>query len=247
METALSMMRLVERRERLFSAWRSQTLGRLRGLSDTTVAPTVRSLSSTLTSLSQPDAVRLVERTGAVGPLEAIASAVTAYRKAALDPYWQQFQAALEVERSILGRAFLRGGPAEAVRAAGHGLRYDGTGICVGGSAPVRTPLHGRQVVLTPSMFCRTVFVLPEDGRLLVVYPIGEHARPAALRDADPPVDGPLGNLLGHTRATILRDLGQAQTTTEVARRWGISVATASRHLTILRHAPAHHQPAPGQ
>jgi DNA-binding transcriptional ArsR family regulator len=55
-------------------------------------------------------------------------------------------------------------------------------------------------------------------------------------KDAAPAPEG-LARLLGATRATVLADLAAPRSTSEVAERLQISPATASHHLTALRHA----------
>ncbi|WP_225801542.1 helix-turn-helix domain-containing protein, partial [Streptomyces sp. NK15101] len=74
---------------------------------------------------------------------------------------------------------------------------------------------------------------------------------PAGAADGE----GALVGVLGRTRAELLRDLTAPRTTTELARRLGVSNATASAHAAALRAAglltttrtgrSVHHAPTP--
>ncbi|MGC9544412.1 ArsR/SmtB family transcription factor [Streptomyces sp. UG1] len=46
-----------------------------------------------------------------------------------------------------------------------------------------------------------------------------------------------LARLLGHTRAAVLQALGGDCTTSELARRAGVSISSASEHAAVLRGA----------
>jgi DNA-binding transcriptional ArsR family regulator len=69
----------------------------------------------------------------------------------------------------------------------------------------------------------------------VLVYPV-EHATPRVPASAAP--GGPyLGRLVGHTRSAVLRAIGHGCTTSELARRAGVSLASASQHACVLREA----------
>ncbi|GAA3104618.1 ArsR/SmtB family transcription factor [Kribbella aluminosa] len=55
--------------------------------------------------------------------------------------------------------------------------------------------------------------------------------------DEDPSTTDALADLLGRTRAAVLRSLTHSATTTQLARRVGISLASTSDHTRILRAA----------
>ncbi|GGT73558.1 winged helix-turn-helix domain-containing protein [Streptomyces atratus] len=106
--------------------------------------------------------------------------------------------------------------------------------------------LSGRGLLLIPSVFGAVYPALDEtaEPQPWLTYPVG-------LRDTDlylPPIDtaqtlSPLPDsltaLLGHTRAVVLWTIAHHPgcTTTEIARRAGISLASASQHATVLRTA----------
>lgn len=94
--------------------------------------------------------------------------------------------------------------------------------------------LDGRGLLLQPSFFCRGTPVVYRDPVLppVLVYPVTHPGAPAV---AEP---GPwLGRLVGHTRSTVLRSIGNGCTTSELARRTGVSLASASQHASVLREA----------
>jgi DNA-binding transcriptional ArsR family regulator len=93
----------------------------------------------------------------------------------------------------------------------------------------------GEGLLLLPSPLagpCPRVLVEP-DRPVLLVYPA------AMPRDAAAPGVDPLGRLLGATRAALLRRLGETgrHTTTALAGAVGVSISTASEHMTALRAA----------
>ena len=92
--------------------------------------------------------------------------------------------------------------------------------------------LNGRGLQLYPSSLTAECLVLDApDQRPVLVYPC-----------ADLPTDDlaevdALADLLGRTRATVLRALTHSATTTQLSRRTGISLASASDHARVLRNA----------
>jgi DNA-binding transcriptional ArsR family regulator len=69
------------------------------------------------------------------------------------------------------------------------------------------------------------------DRRPVLVYPCSD------LPVDDLPDTDTLADLLGRTRAAVLRSLTASASTTQLARRVGISLASTSDHTRILRNA----------
>jgi DNA-binding transcriptional ArsR family regulator len=92
----------------------------------------------------------------------------------------------------------------------------------------------GRGVTLLPSAFWtgRPMVGTHPDGSMLLVYPA---LTPVPLVDAEP--GDALSALVGRTRAAILEFLVEQRTTSELARKLGISTASASAHAKTLRAA----------
>ncbi|MGW2591515.1 ArsR/SmtB family transcription factor [Streptomyces sp. NPDC001515] len=171
---------------------------------------------------------------GRTEPLGRLIGALRAYHRAAVEPYWPHIQASIEADRTVRGRALLDGGPEELLASLPPVIRWRAP--VLEADYPVDRELHldGRGLLLQPSFFCRGTPVVYRDPLLppVLVYPVTHAAAPAF---AEP---GPwLGRLLGSTRSTVLRVIGDGCTTSELARRAGVSLASASQHACVLREA----------
>ncbi|HYQ62000.1 ArsR/SmtB family transcription factor [Actinophytocola sp.] len=95
--------------------------------------------------------------------------------------------------------------------------------------------LGGRGLRLVPSYFCRRtpVSLANPDLPPVLVYPIAQEFAWLPVAGAG----GSLDDLIGATRGSVLRTVGPGTTTTQIARRIGISLASASRHTATLRNA----------
>jgi DNA-binding transcriptional ArsR family regulator len=92
--------------------------------------------------------------------------------------------------------------------------------------------LHGQGIRLAPTYFLTRPSVLDRpDGRFEVYYPARSDLEGLSHAGC------PLQLLLGRTRAAVLKTVGAGATTSQIALRLGISVASASEHATILRNA----------
>jgi DNA-binding transcriptional ArsR family regulator len=92
--------------------------------------------------------------------------------------------------------------------------------------------LAGRGLLLYPSSLTAECLVLDDAGRRpVLVYPCAD------LPSADDVDVDALAELLGRTRATVLRSLTASASTTQLSRRTGISLASASEHARVLRNA----------
>lgn len=171
---------------------------------------------------------------GRAEPLGRLIGALRAYHRAAVEPYWPHIQASVEADRALRGRALLDGGADELLASLPPVIRWRAP--VLEADYPVDRELHldGRGLLLQPSFFCRGTPVVYRDPSLppVLVYPVTHAAAPSF---AEP---GPwLGRLLGNTRSTVLRVIGDGCTTSELARRAGVSLASASQHACVLREA----------
>jgi DNA-binding transcriptional ArsR family regulator len=175
---------------------------------------------------------------------------VRAYYGSALGPYWDGVRSHLEVDKAIRGRVMADGGVHGLLATLHPNIRWRPPVMeLVRPAAPGSRPdvdrdvhLDGRSLILVPSVFCSHPMLcystadetLPE----LLIYP--------ALREIDDAL-GLWGNgssgrlalqaLLGRTRALALEATIDPCTTGELARRTGVSAATASHHASVLRRA----------
>ncbi|MFC8537297.1 transcriptional regulator [Streptomyces sp. NPDC057249] len=215
----------------------SDPLGLDAGMEAVRATPPDR-LRAEIALLGDPGARRAARlgplREGAAEPLARLVGALRDYHRAAVEPYWPHIRSAVEADRAIRGRALLDGGAEELLATLPPVIRWRAP--VLEADYPVDRDLHldGRGLLLQPSYFCRGTPVVLRDPLLppVLVYPV---AHPAAPAFADP---GPsLGRLLGQTRSTVLRAIGNGCTTSELARRAGVSLASASQHACVLREA----------
>ncbi|KOV18783.1 regulator [Streptomyces sp. XY413] len=97
--------------------------------------------------------------------------------------------------------------------------------------------LGGRGLILRPTFHWRSGPLIQDlpDRPVAFAYPASRTLPP--LPDGDHALDEHLSRILGRTRLALLRSLDEARTTTGLARRIGVSTATASAHASALRAA----------
>ncbi|MFI8964886.1 ArsR/SmtB family transcription factor [Streptomyces sp. NPDC053493] len=182
-----------------------------------------------------PSALRALAD-GGTEPLGRLLAALRSYHRAAVEPYWSHIQARVEADRAMRGRALLDGGADELLASLPPMLRWRSP--VLEADYPVDRDVHldGRGLLLQPSYFCRGTPVVLRDPGLppVLVYPI-THCEAPTVR---PPGGLPsLAKLVGHTRSAVLSAIGEGGTTSELARRAGVSLASASQHAGVLREA----------
>ncbi|MFK4222585.1 ArsR/SmtB family transcription factor [Streptomyces sp. NPDC019890] len=164
-----------------------------------------------------------------------LAGALRSYHRAAIEPYWPHIQARVEADRAVRGRALLDGGAGELLASLPPVLRWRPP--VLEADYPVDRELHlnGRGLLLQPSFFCRGTPVVYRDTTLppVLVYPAAHSNAPAFCESGGPS----LGKLVGHTRSAVLQAIRYGCTTSELARRAGVSLASASQHAAVLREA----------
>jgi hypothetical protein len=171
-----------------------------------------------------------------------LATAVRRYHRIAVAPYWSRIQAAVDAERAARARLMSERG-FEGMMASLHpDLRWRPPVLEVHGFTVTRDiHLDGRGLRLIPSVFCWQQPTLLRDPELppVLVYPVEHRLGLPGTTGTGPgrPPNKPLAALLGPTRAAVLAAVDAGCTTTELARRVGISLAAASQHASVLRDA----------
>ncbi|MFE5808717.1 MULTISPECIES: helix-turn-helix domain-containing protein [unclassified Streptomyces] len=167
-----------------------------------------------------------------------------AYHRAAVEPYWTHIQAQIEAERAARGRALLDGGADELLASLPPMLRWRAPVLECDYPVDRDVRLRGRGLLLQPSFFCRRTAVTLHDPELppVLVYPAAAQLASApaggeAARPVEEQRQRTLGKLVGHTRSVVLRAIGDGATTSELARRAGVSLASASQHACVMREA----------
>ncbi|HCA84022.1 MAG TPA: ArsR family transcriptional regulator [Streptomyces sp.] len=178
---------------------------------------------------------------GGAAPLGRLIGVLRDYHRAAVAPYWPHIRAQIEADRAARGRALLDGGADRLLSSLPRTTRWRPP--VLEADYPVDRDLHlgGRGLLLLPSFFCRGTPVTFHDPELtpVLVYPV-QHTPESA--PAGPPRPcaadvSSLGKLVGHTRSAVLRTISTGCTTGELARRVGVSAASASQHASVLREA----------
>ena len=112
-------------------------------------------------------------------------------------------------------------------------MRWTGSHLLIGSAYRETFDLAGEELVLCPSALgwprVATQCCDPHDA--VLVYPAG------CLGAARRPRTTGLPELVGPSRAAILRDLDVARSTSELSARRELSPATVSYHLRVLLHA----------
>ncbi|WP_433549523.1 ArsR/SmtB family transcription factor [Streptomyces sp. CA-294286] len=262
-ETVLSFHRLRDRRGgRVYGQWRSEARTRLasggrsggrrmlasvvppRGYFPDFLTPAegVQGWEEGVAAVRATPEERVAEEVGLVKgetkeppALGALVDALGDHHRAAVAPYWPHLRARIEADRAARGRALLDGGTDALLASLPPGLRWRPPVLEADYPAEREVHLGGRGLRLQPSFFCQGAPVMLYDQKLppVLVYPV-EHAAPRTPAASSAPY---LGRLVGHTRSAVLRAIEHGCTTSELARRAGVSLASASQHACVLREA----------
>ncbi|WP_255945820.1 ArsR/SmtB family transcription factor [Streptomyces odontomachi] len=181
-----------------------------------------------------------------LGPLaEGEAPAVTLlqetlrqYHQLVLAPYWERIRTLVDVERMTLARVMVTRGVDGLLGSLWPLLRWRRPVLEMDYPHERDVYLAGRGLLLVPSVFCwHSPVTFCDSGlRPVLVYPVGKEPGWQEEPGCDNALHG-LRRLLGATRAAVLRAAEDGCTTTELARRAGVSPSTASQHATVLREA----------
>jgi DNA-binding transcriptional ArsR family regulator len=172
------------------------------------------------------------------------------YYRQAVEPYWRRIRSHLEAEQARRGRVMADGG-IESLLAGLHPriqwraplLEVRGERLRDAGQAhPLQ--LRGRPLVCVPSVFSTDgprILIGRRDATVpaVLVYPALRSMVDASSLWTEPamPSSSALARLLGRTQASALATIADTCTTTELALRLGIALATASHHASVLRGA----------
>lgn len=177
---------------------------------------------------------------GEAHTMRRLGAAMHRYHQRVLSRPWNRIRAVVEAERASRVRDLLDGGVERLLSNIHPLVRWDPPVLRV--DYPVRQVVHlnGRGLLLIPSYFCwrRPVALRDEKLNPVLVYPANRGLQPLT-EDPTVPKGAALGRLLGRTRAAVLEEIAASSGTTggEIARRLGMSAASASEHTGILREA----------
>ena len=168
--------------------------------------------------------------------LARIAEEVRRYWEIALAPHWPRIRTLLDAELHRQARRLAEGGAELLLNELHQQVRWNEPTLSINQrhcTAPDVADGHG--LVLVPSCFAwPSVLSVPTGTSPQLAYP----ARGAATLWERTPTDGtPLHAVLGRNRARLLVEMCAPVSTTELAKRTGISPSAVSQHLAILRAA----------
>ncbi|GAA3937161.1 winged helix-turn-helix domain-containing protein [Actinomadura viridis] len=167
--------------------------------------------------------------------IEGVGHALRSYHDAVLRPEWSFVEAHIEADRARRMRAFAEGGVEGLLGSYSPLLRWNPPILEADYPVDRELMLEGRGLLLLPSYFCCRAPVTLVDPELapVLVYPVA--------RDIQDGLSGPGGEslaaLVGRNRAAIMKAIGDGCSTTELSRRAGTSIASASQHTAVLREA----------
>ncbi|MGW5354570.1 ArsR/SmtB family transcription factor [Streptomyces sp. NPDC004031] len=176
--------------------------------------------------------------------VEGLAAAVRSYHRVAVAPYWRRISVALAADRAARTRQLGEGGIERVLGGLGPGIRWRPPVLEVRTVAPLAYDYHlrGRGLVLAPGAFGGYVPCDPDDEQPTLYYEVGAGTGTDAPHPFAPaagggaPYEG-LAALIGHSRAAVLEVVADGVTTGQLARRVGLSPASASEHVGVLRRA----------
>ncbi|GAA3344174.1 winged helix-turn-helix domain-containing protein [Amorphoplanes nipponensis] len=170
---------------------------------------------------------------GDPGTLRQLAGALRSHHDSVVAPFGKDAQAQVDADRGRRARVLLDQGAEGLLNSFRPMMRWERPVLEV--DVPQHRTLHlnGRGLLLVPSYLS---FGTPDvlfDPELppVLVYPI-EHCLSRSLATGTA-----LSALIGPTRAAVLESLADGRTTSELARRVGVSRASVSQHTAVLRDA----------
>lgn len=182
-----------------------------------------RALPSALSTVDEhPAAVR-----------DAIADALCAYWELLIAPHWPRLRDVLDDDITYRSRTLASHGAGELFNGLGSPLTWsDGALVLDATGLDADADVDGRGLMLTPSLFANSVNS-NIDERLppVLCYPARGRAR---VWGTAPPAADNLAALVGATRATLLVELDEPATTTQLAQRLGVTPGAISQHLQVL-------------
>ncbi|GAA4992820.1 DUF5937 family protein [Kitasatospora paranensis] len=170
--------------------------------------------------------------------LERIAEALRSYWQDCLEPLWWPRA------RSVLHADIVHRSRVLAERGAGalfsdlDGRLLWGDGVLTirrdWGKPDADIAVDGRGLVFTPTFFARgAITTISDDHPPVITYPVRGRATMAGP-SAPPPTSQALERLVGAPKARLLAMLDEPTSTTELARRLGVTPGAVSQHLSVL-------------
>jgi DNA-binding transcriptional ArsR family regulator len=171
--------------------------------------------------------------------LRRLVAEIDAYWRIALAADWPRIRILLDAEVFGRARRLAENGAAGLLNDLHQRVHWEGDTLLIS-QRHCATPdvPDGRGLVLVPSVFVwPSVLSIAAGDVPQLAYPARGLATLWERSAAAPDAPDALGAVIGRGRARLLTELGAPASTTELARRTGMSLAGVSQHLTTLRAA----------
>jgi DNA-binding transcriptional ArsR family regulator len=147
---------------------------------------------------------------------------------------WSRIRRSFQAELAWRGQLIAELGVQDALSALHPAISWNGAVLQIKAVTDLDIYPNGAGLTLLPSVTWtgRPTIANHPDGSTAIVYPALTPLPLIDTADCDP-----LSDLLGRTRAEVLRATLAGHTTTELSRELGISLATVSGHTKTLRAA----------
>ena len=159
-----------------------------------------------------------------------------------IQPYWHRIKATLHAEQAARRRTLNREGASRLLASLqGPRIRWRPPVLELLMPSCVDMDLGGRGLALVPSVFIGKDPSLhenpnDEDETPRLILPAADAGR-AWIWERRRSPGAALAALVGRNRAAVLASVADGCTTTELAKRAGVSLAAASQHAAVLRGA----------
>jgi DNA-binding transcriptional ArsR family regulator len=166
-----------------------------------------------------------------------LAAEVQAYWAAAIEPIWPRLAGLLDAEVGYRAEQLTSGGIVRLLGNLHPELEYTPDALRIRWPTwQAQSRLDGAGVLLVPCVFTWPSLMVDTDARApkLIYSPrgVGQIWDSSTRRPVPSTAD-----LLGRSRATLLARLDLPLSTTQVARELGLSAASVSEHLSVLRRS----------
>lgn len=171
--------------------------------------------------------------------LHRLGTALRAYHQVAVEPYLASMRAQAAADRTIRVQAVLTHGAEGLLTGYDQlpGWRYQDQRLHAPYPIERELTLRGRVLTLIPAFFCvrAPLALVDEELPPVLVHPLSP--APGWLERRHHGGDAPVAQLIGASRAELLRVLDRPMTTMDIAAALRLAPSTASRHATVLREA----------
>lgn len=174
-----------------------------------------------------------------------VAAGLYAFWRATLADSWSALRATLDADIRGRGTQLARSGAGTVLDGLHEDLRWTGGRLEITSSYSEHQDVRQADLVLAPTAVrWPGLGVQLHDARAAVFcYPATGIGTPAAGRDQAAAV----ADLLGASRAALLRDLDEPRSTGDLSRRHVLAPATVSHHLGVLHRAGLVHRDRSGR